>query len=1475
MANSIINNSGLYVIKYKQEGDLAHEYNPLHNILDETSNTADLSSIKDFKVSNEELGLDLNNPVDIECQPSYDGTVNLIINDDKNPPRLINSRFSVTEDNRYKIINRNQLEQTNLYKEQKVDQQTRLFRNIDKIPIISLKGVNYYGQLKGGNYTFYIKLSDGDYNETDIVAESSIISIFHGTITTVESIYGALAEELTDKTINLRISNIDTSFSKLFLYYTRTTSDTNGIRYSKAYKISKPYDITETVMNISINGFEEVEEIDEEKLNVKYNLVTAVKTQAQVQNMLFFGNTQGIILNHKDLQNVSLYISVSVGQDKDDSIGYIDQNYTVKAGDTVNQNEYYNPLNIYYKLGYWPDEIYRLGIVYIMADDSLSPVYNLRGCKFSKIGDWNKEDTEIFNEDEYLPNNNDFLNSELSNVKGVFRMPDESIQDDNGTYPLYFKIKLQNEVLKFLKKNKVKGYFIVRQKRIPITLAQGYSIGVDNTSYVPMIYYEETENEGAYYNESFISNTSYQLTTSYEDRKITTQQKETSGLLCLDACVNPVLQSNFNGSKYSLLKRKKVTLKASQRYYYQSEATDASNKVPTESGVLFIPDDNPLKFLNNFGFSTRAGSAESVMQFGFFGTKDYNKNNNKLVRGIYTPFLGLDTNLDDSYIYDIKISNYSSIFEEDYFKIRMNDNSAFYAVTDRYEIPTNITEEEKLHNVYRGDCFTNTITFRLHRNFIDTDVPVNETIVNPSTWIDHYKGFTTTTKEDYGNINRADVNTVPIGTWITIKVLSNYNLGLRSKNSLNTEEIALMGNARSFYPNQSRNVFSSGKIAESYILNDGYNSTVSIKRNIIVPDVPYIKELFDTRIMFSDVQVDDGFRNAYRIFQGLDYKDLDRQYGAIVKLLPLGVNLFCVFEHGIGIIPINEKALMATNTGQSIHMYGAEVIQNQITLISPDYGSNWKESVIRTPNGIYGVDTYAKKIWRYSDKGLELLSDFKVQRFLNDNINLKEKEKYPVIGFRNVKSHYNNYKGDVMFTFYNNDHTWHLCYNEKIEQWVTEYSWTPLYSENINNIYYSLDRERAKLYGIIFNNKFGLVGLHSENSVWEMNTTTVGETAFAVLSDLKNTFNSTLSLVGYNFYTLCEYEVNKVITSRLDEQGNEIFKEITSLDDLKSIISGTVKNDKLYLNPGTKAGLTATLEINKDIMYNNDALIYNYLILDLTLHPYGTATEDNNSQIIAGGTINQKFALVVDYKNLNEIDRAAYDKHLKNGFYVHGRAGIFDEIDYFDEDEENQILPCKWYNKQEPFEFEFVVNNLVGMHKIFDNLVIISNNVQPKSFEFEIIGDVYDFNKAGLYRSKAFNNSNLEWNTKNNPLRPLNVPNENKTFQKSQQFQNISIDFDPILNQYSLIIDQEAKNIVEYGRMKGNIHYKEDAWYLVIEPIKYKEKYKERSSTNPIVSDKYSSTRIRDKFLKVRIKYSGEDLAIITALKTLMTLSYS
>jgi len=99
------------------------------------------------------------------------------------------------------------------------------------------------------------------------------------------------------------------------------------------------------------------------------------------------------------------------------------------------------------------------------------------------------------------------------------------------------------------------------------------------------------------------------------------------------------------------------------------------------------------------------------------------------------------------------------------------------------------------------------------------------------------------------------------------------------------------------------------------------------------------------------------------------------------------------------------------------------------------FGSQWPESCVKTPYYVYGLDTVGKKIWRTNGQTFDIISDFRVEKFLIDNISITETEKIPIIGIRNVKTHYNAFKSDVMFTFYDDINTleekvWNLCYNE-------------------------------------------------------------------------------------------------------------------------------------------------------------------------------------------------------------------------------------------------------------------------------------------------------------------------------------------------------------------------------------------------------------------------------------------------------------
>ena len=127
----------------------------------------------------DQLQFDINHPVDILPQYSYDGSVNLILNDGKNIPRLINSRFTSIGKNTYEIVDRKGDNDVNIYDRGKqFDIDTSLYKRVVEIPSLRFIGVTLGGNLPVGNYVFYFKYADDDGNETDFVTESGIVSMF-------------------------------------------------------------------------------------------------------------------------------------------------------------------------------------------------------------------------------------------------------------------------------------------------------------------------------------------------------------------------------------------------------------------------------------------------------------------------------------------------------------------------------------------------------------------------------------------------------------------------------------------------------------------------------------------------------------------------------------------------------------------------------------------------------------------------------------------------------------------------------------------------------------------------------------------------------------------------------------------------------------------------------------------------------------------------------------------------------------------------------------------------------------------------------------------------------------------------------------------------------------------------------------------------------------------------------------------------
>jgi len=1153
------------------EGDLSYVFKPFQNI--RYSGNANIISDKipgelmDFSTT--KLDFSINYPVEIEIQPSYDGTVNLILSDNHTPPRLINSRFSVTEGRRFYIVDREGNKDTNIYDDDKIDNQTRLYKTINRIPKLEFLGLDNDGKLNVGNYVFYFRLVDADGNETDIITESGIISCHVGNINDPKSIRGGMGNENSGKALTFRLTNLDSNYDFLNIYYSVSTSDYSEKEISKYFKIDTKFTIKSQAIDLKITGFEATSPITKESINVQYNIIDRNKTLAQAQNMLFLSNIHRTTIPYRELKDLSLRILPFPEQSV--NVGVLTPEYTPL---TEGKFAYFDSNNVYSYTGYWDEEMYRFAIVYIMKDYSLSDPYNIRGRDFS-----NNTTTSISSASPYenfysdkalfdAKGNRVYIEEEdnllvgskykLENTKGVVKIGGASItsQITNAELkPITIKVVVPVNVQEELKKY-TKGFFIVRQKRIPTILSQAMAIGHDKMSGLPLlpeysndlkkvvhtiqgihiyrpkysIGYANTAytsinaamKDTTYYRiplkgESFFSfvNESILMGASIENLN------PGGALLVPDALLNSeYLSQMFSGSDFTLTSTKFKTSKGGFQRYFSAldvpvnktleELDDLSthftitdyeeNPVSSteKSKLILVPEDVNSISLDTSYYSSRAGQAEEAWKFSAFLKKElelvdqpvtidgiyYSKLSNELLRGIFTPFVGsLGTLKTSGGFYNIRTLGYSVNNVNSYFKVRYNDNSPFMAITDRYDwdrfdIDSNKQSSYRSIDVYRGDCFINQVSIRMLRNFQDPEAPVNDIIVDVNT-LENFKGYgvkdTDTlelNQEGLTKINRGDVNAARLGYWATFKFCSNINYAFRCIDPTYISEYALAGRPRSFHPLYSRSLAGTAKIADSGAMNVGYNSTTSDKYYFSVSDIPAIKNDFTNRIMYSQTHVTDAFKNGFRIFEGTNYRDYTIEFGAIVKIISWFGNLIVVFESGVGILPINERTMAGQSEGENIFLRNAGVLPEKPMMVSHGIGSSWSDSIKVSKNYIYGVDTVAKKIWRTDGKKFEVVSDFRVQKFLNDNITFTIYDKTPMIGLRNVVTHYNIFKNDLMFTFYDQtfnepDKVWSLCYNEQLNNWVTRFSWMPAFSENISNTFFTFARETCKVTSMI------------------------------------------------------------------------------------------------------------------------------------------------------------------------------------------------------------------------------------------------------------------------------------------------------------------------------------------------------------------------------------------------------------------------
>jgi len=182
--------------------------------------------------------------------------------------------------------------------------------------------------------------------------------------------------------------------------------------------------------------------------------------------------------------------------------------------------------NVYQNVGYWPDELYRFGIVFIYENNILSPVFNIQGCDLNDLDPNDDNAYEcFFKEDgdrwDQEPDDFFFNKSKRMNSKGVIRLPkkDQISVESSVLSPNTIRIKFDFKHIsiknwkdntyedgiadykEYLRSLNIKGFFFVRQKRIPTIIAQGVAVGLTGryNGCIPVI-----KDGGTYVTKSFL-----------------------------------------------------------------------------------------------------------------------------------------------------------------------------------------------------------------------------------------------------------------------------------------------------------------------------------------------------------------------------------------------------------------------------------------------------------------------------------------------------------------------------------------------------------------------------------------------------------------------------------------------------------------------------------------------------------------------------------------------------------------------------------------------------------------------------------------------------------------------------------------------------------------------------------------------------------------------------------------------------------
>lgn len=445
-------------------------YSHLHNFRDDNSTEA----TGPFESAS--FNFEKHRHMDIKIQGDYDGSVNVIYTDDLNKTGIINSRFArIEKSNIVKLADRYGDADSNIYSNKDWDR-IALIQNANYPITVSPPIIEEGGYLKGGGYRYYFKYTTQEGNTTEILYESPLIPIANGYV-------GLNKDQISNKLVKFELSNLDSSYVGIVVLFAHFDGTTNAIM--EIYEIDYTYyyktNLTEFV--ITHTGLETVTPVDVSEINSSFTPIDTLGSITVISDRLAMARGESTISSE----------DILIMQDAAKTITLQEERMEISKS-------YADPATAANYLGYWKGEAYEFGIVFLLRGKGISPVFPTAGMdNFNNSIDAypnNTIDSELkdYPQAAYdsIVSETGFSPTDLVNYKGLFRTSNTDDNDNswifkrNFSYPdnlqdrrnvVYFKANLTEIVNNNPDIQRIAvGAFMVRRRRVKNVLMQGMAV---------------------------------------------------------------------------------------------------------------------------------------------------------------------------------------------------------------------------------------------------------------------------------------------------------------------------------------------------------------------------------------------------------------------------------------------------------------------------------------------------------------------------------------------------------------------------------------------------------------------------------------------------------------------------------------------------------------------------------------------------------------------------------------------------------------------------------------------------------------------------------------------------------------------------------------------------------------------------------------------------------------------------------------